>query len=175
MNKFNVQQIALFIAFGITTVFFAAYIEQVTLIIIQLSLDPIVNNFDLEVYQLLLKLILSAVIAPSVEEVSKIFPVIVYFRDEDIGENEFLGYSLISALGFSLVENVMYALRGDAGFSLVMLIRFSISTPMHLIATFLTAYFYYRVTFLKKGNGLLIGLGMLVHGIFNGVIVLLSV
>ena len=175
MSKLNVSQIALFLVFGVTTAFLAAYIEQVTLIMIQLSFNFTMRNFETDFYQLILKLILSAIIAPSVEETSKIVPVILYFREEDIGENKFLSYSLISALGFSLIENVIYALGGGAGFSLVMLIRLSISTPMHLIATFLTAYFYYRFTYLKKGNGFLIGLGMIAHGIFNGTLVLLSV
>lgn len=104
---------------------------------------PITSETTVEVFSLNLVTIL----VPFIEEITKLIPVFFLKNQEnlDLDVDQWIYLGVFSALGFSVLENILYFLTFVnmygyyAGFWLLLL-RFLLTTPMHLTSTTIASY-----------------------------------
>lgn len=112
------------------------------------------------------------VIGP-VEEFAKLLGLLIAWpviRKQISEINDSIIYMACVALGFSLVENYLYANRAP-GEEYLLFIRLFISTPMHITFSIFMGYALYRVMYEKKRIKMLIVAfiwGLILHGAFDG-------
>ncbi|MCF8218913.1 MAG: PrsW family intramembrane metalloprotease [Bacteroidales bacterium] len=112
------------------------------------------------------------VIGP-IEEFAKLAGLLIswpFIRKQVSEINDSIIYIACVALGFSLIENYMYANR-MAGEEYLLFMRLFISTPMHIAFSVFMGYAFYRVKFEKKSWKML-GAAFIwsvaLHGAFDG-------
>lgn len=116
-----------------------------------------------------------AVLSPFAEELAKILPPFFLKTQENLEINviEWMQLGVTSAFGFSLLENLSYFWLFINTFSLhsaiwLLLMRFLISTPMHLTATTIASYGVGNWDNYNEGEYLVfLAIAMLIHGLFN--------
>jgi RsiW-degrading membrane proteinase PrsW (M82 family) len=114
-------------------------------------------------------------IVGTVEEFAKLIGLLVVFPllRKQINEiNDSIIYMACVALGFSLVENYMYA-NSAPGQETLLFMRLFISTPMHITFSVFMGYALYRVFYEKKHFKILLVAylwGVILHGAFDGVL-----
>lgn len=116
-----------------------------------------------------------AILAPFAEELAKILPPFFLKTQEnlDLGVVEWMKLGVTSAFGFSLLENLSYFwvfinLLGTNIAVWLLLLRFLLSTPMHLMTTTLASYGV--GSWENYGEGeyfVFLALAMIIHGLFN--------
>lgn len=110
-----------------------------------------------------------------VEEFAKLIGLLVVWPliRRQINEiNDSIIYMACVALGFSLVENYMYA-NGAPGQENLLFMRLFISTPMHITFSVFMGYALYRVMYEKKHFKIILVAflwGVILHGAFDGVL-----
>ncbi|MHA1582284.1 MAG: PrsW family glutamic-type intramembrane protease [Candidatus Baldrarchaeia archaeon] len=131
----------------------------------------ILDNFQLNVYTLMVVVFL----APFAEEITKILPVFFLKTQENI-ELDVVGWmklGITSALGFSLLENLSYFVLFSTFYQIYvaiwyLLLRFMLSTPLHLMATTIASYGIGNWDNYGEGKYLaFLAIAMVIHGLFN--------
>jgi len=116
-----------------------------------------------------------AILAPFAEELAKILPPFFLKTQEnlDLGVVEWMKLGVTSAFGFSLLENLSYFwvfvnLFGTNIAVWLLLLRFLLSTPTHLMTTTLASYGVGSWDNYGEGEYFVfLALAMVVHGLFN--------
>ena len=115
----------------------------------------------------------SFLIIGPVEESAKLVGLLIswpFIRKQVSEINDSIIYIACVALGFSLIENYMYA-NQMAGNEYLLFLRLFISTPMHITFSVFMGYAFYRVKFEKKSWKML-GAAFIwsvaLHGAFDG-------
>ena len=110
-------------------------------------------------------------LAPMVEEIMKLFPVLFYILVFDPKKDEAVESSLIIAVGFATFENVCYLITNDASNILHLLIRGFGTGAMHVVTGLLVAfglYFLWDRPFIKVvGTIVLVCMTSFFHSIYN--------
>lgn len=138
-----------------------------------LMLLPFVGftNLQLGVFLIFLVVILS----PFAEELAKILPPLFLKTQENLEINvvEWMQLGVASAFGFSLLENLSYFWLFVNAFGThsavwLLLLRFLLSTPMHLTATTIASYGVGNWDNYDEGEYFVfLVIAMIVHGLFN--------
>ncbi len=108
-------------------------------------------------------------IAGLVEESCKMAVInkFIYPRPEFDEVNDGIVYTMAAGLGFAFLENILYSVNSDHGWSLL-LIRGVTSVPLHGLASGLMGYYIGRSKFSQKDHrnrGLI--LAVLYHGLYD--------
>ncbi|MFO8054145.1 MAG: PrsW family intramembrane metalloprotease [Bacteroidales bacterium] len=112
------------------------------------------------------------VIGP-VEELAKLLGLVVCWpiiRKQISEVNDSIIYMACVALGFSLIENYMYATRIE-GSEYLLFLRLFISTPMHITFSVFMGYALYRIVYNGKSLktlGIAFLWAVILHGAFDG-------
>jgi len=121
----------------------------------------------------------SFLVAAVVEELAKLGCLywVVWKRPEFDERLDGIVYAAYAALGFAMVENVLYLWRftdTSSEFLRVFLLRAVLAVPVHAIWAGMMGYFAARRRFDHKGPGLLGGfaLAVLLHGVYDASIFL---
>ncbi len=100
-----------------------------------------------DIYANVILIVVAVMIAPFAEELVKILPPFFLKTQENIEPSviEWVQLGVVSALGFSLLENLSYFFTfinifGMYGAVWLLLLRFLLSTPLHLTTTTIAAY-----------------------------------
>ncbi len=115
------------------------------------------------------------ILSPFAEELAKILPPLFLKTQENLEINvvEWMQLSVTSAFGFSLLENLSYFWLFVNAFGThsavwLLLLRFLLSTPMHLMATTIASYGVGNWDNYDEGEYFVfLAIAMIVHGLFN--------
>ena len=138
-----------------------------------LMLLPFVSFTNLQPGVFLIFLVV--VLSPFAEELAKILPPLFLKNQENLEINvvEWMQLGVASAFGFSLLENLSYFWLfvntfGMHGAVWLLLLRFLLSTPMHLTATTIASYGVGIWDNYDEGEYFVfLVIAMIVHGLFN--------
>lgn len=128
-------------------------------------------------------LVAGVIVAPIIEEISKVLPLVFLESQECITLTitQWLKLGVASALGFSTFENLYYSLIVYARFGLhqfmsLMVIRFLTCTPVHVASTALSSYgIGCWNTYRMRRYFAFVAAAMLNHGLYNLAAILLNV
>ncbi|MFW6019957.1 MAG: PrsW family intramembrane metalloprotease, partial [Bacteroidales bacterium] len=130
-------------------------------------LTPLINN------NILYTFTGAFLIIGPVEELAKLAGLLIswpFIRKQVSEINDSIIYMACVALGFSLIENYMYANR-MAGEEYLLFMRLFISTPMHIAFSVFMGYAFYRIKFENKSWKILGAAfiwAVVLHGAFDG-------
>jgi RsiW-degrading membrane proteinase PrsW (M82 family) len=116
----------------------------------------------------------SLLIIGPVEETAKLIGLLAawpFIRKEINEVNDGLVYMACVALGFSLIENYFYAVRGGAETHYLLYYRLFITSPAHIVMSVFVGMAFYRIKFKHtKWVILLYALvwSSLIHGLYDG-------
>ena len=133
-------------------------------------LSSYISTFIAAYYQADL-LTASFTIAPLVEEIMKLLPILFYLLVFEPGKEEISGYVIMVAIGFATFENTCYLIQNGAANILHLLIRGFETGALHVICGFIISIgilFLWDQLWLRiAGIFGLLAAAVTVHGIYN--------
>ena len=113
----------------------------------------------------------TAEIAPVVEEIMKLLPLVFYLLVFEPEGDKIKAAAITIALAFTTFENVCYLTENGAGSFVFLLIRGMSAGALHLVCGILTglalAYVFRRPWLTCTGTVGILGVCMVLHGIYN--------
>lgn len=132
--------------------------------------------------QTVITIIAITIMAPFLEEQVKPLGLYLLKEEENISLSlmNWALLGLLSGLGFGLLENVFYAIQAaEFGLDVALLLfslRMLLSVPIHMISTMITGFGV--GVWEKRDRGiyfiLYLAIAMVIHGLYNGVAILLG-
>ena len=117
------------------------------------------------------RLAASVEIAPTIEEVMKLFPVIFYLLVFEPKKDAAVGCSIVTSVGFATFENVCYLMENDASEVIHLLIRGFGTGAMHVITGVIVSigllYLWDKEWLRVAGVIALLCMSTLYHAIYN--------
>ena len=111
-------------------------------------------------------------IAPVCEEILKLLPLLLYFLIFEPDSHKLTPAAIGIAVGFATFENVCYLTENGAGSFVFLLIRGMSAGALHLVCGILTglalAYVFRRPWLTCTGTVGILGVCMVLHGIWSG-------
>ena len=148
------RRMLLFLLAGMTACLFSSYIS--TFLAAALHADRLSASLE---------------IAPMVEEILKLFPLLFYLMVFEPRIEDAAGSMLMIAAGFATFENVCYLTANGAANMLHLLIRGFATGAMHVVCGAIISvglfYLWDRLWLLAVGTIGLLALAVTYHGIFN--------
>lgn len=150
----NRKRMLLFLLAGMTACLFSSYIS--TFLAAALKADRLSASLE---------------IAPMVEELMKLFPLLFYLLVFEPKKEEASGSMLMIAAGFATLENVCYLTTNGAAQTLHLLIRGFGTGAMHVVCGAIVSVGLFRLweqTWLRAAGTLgLLAVAITYHGIYN--------